>query len=264
LRLLLKLTLACIFWSSSALATLTIDGLPYSNVLRPGVSDTMVLTTSSPNDVIIICGYGVINTVGPPNIVSITGGGLTFARRSLIQIATNLGGIFPGYFAMLDCWWAHAPTTLSSTSFIVTYSTPLAEVVTTAWAVSGSSLPATPWDTNISLPSYANDQSGASTTPQTTISTDNTKENMLLWFCDSSNLGFETCGTPAGWSPITQGGSVLVSVRYAFKVLRGKQTGLHLQDDTHGPSTRWDLIVDAIVGELGGGVRPQVWIMEED
>ncbi len=227
-------------------AVLGIDGTPNSIVLRPGSSANIpAITTSNSGDVVIICGYGVGPTGGA--ITGITGAGLTFTKRSQIIIPAGFIAILPNDFVTMECQWAEAPSPLVAVSFTVNYSVSFTEITSTVWAISGSTQPSAPWDPNIALPAYANDQSGSLSNAQVSVSTSNLDDDMLLWFCDAANGGAPDCGVPAGFTPIVQGGASYTSYRYAFKLVSGPQTALVL---TNGAPTYWDVIGDAIMGTV--------------
>lgn len=140
------------------------------------------------NDEVIIIVVGCDAFVGgtPSNyatVASITGGGLTFARRagsvlSGTQYVSNVSGPVSNGGLNLEYWWAHAPSQLSGVTFDVTLSSAISDSARAqiiGFGVSNLATPAAPWDPNGALPVVA-----AVLTGQPTIAVSTTDANDLL------------------------------------------------------------------------------------
>jgi hypothetical protein len=145
------------------------------------------MTTVHTDEVIIIAIGTAANVGGTPSnyatVASITGGGLTFARRAgTVLSGTNFAPhgdvpISSGGLS-LEYWWAHAPTTLINVTFDVTLNSAVSSESTATligFGIHNLATPASPWDPNGALPVIAQVITG-----QPTIAVSTTDANDLL------------------------------------------------------------------------------------
>lgn len=172
------------------------------------VSAGNTFTTATTNTIIIVVAAAEwVHAVGAAGTVSsVTGGGLTFAKRSGIIKSGSVGS--NGYLD-LEVWWAFSAGTLSGITFTVNYSLPSAtnfeSAVMNMFGVTGftgTSYHTTPWDQNVALPVTASNQ--ASSTPTVSgINTTNTNTMVIVAFADCPPSGgqFQSGGSvPAGFT----------------------------------------------------------------
>lgn len=190
---------------------LAIDGTPSSNNSITTGSGTVTLTTTSTNDVIIIISYientnaqGSTNKVTSVSATSGTGTVGSFTKRSATngQPGLNSGGqLFNG----LEVWWAVASTALTSKVFTVNFNIAADNAVLSAFAVSGSPSPSSPWDPNVSLPNVAINTAGSgATTPTSGSCTTTNAGGLVIYALETANPNIISVGpgVPTGTTTI--------------------------------------------------------------
>jgi hypothetical protein len=215
------------------------------------------LTTTGANRIIVVqVSIGSTTGTTPPAVTSVTGGSLTFTRRSQIVSAAqnNLKD-------SLEVWWALAPSTLTSTVFTVNFaSSTYDDAAALVFGVSGCNT-AAPWDTNSSLPATG---SGVLTPTFSGIST--TSANCLLLFGVGSDRIFSQNNPPSGFTLVVGsyngGGSRYCYEEIARKGVTSVQTnqtftwGGVIADNFAAPDV---FMFDALTADATSAVRPQVF-----
>lgn len=195
-------TLACVpaNWSSagqvqlvSALPFLTtIDGSAVHGSGPGNSSHAVTLTTTQTNDIICVLAYSENSGGTKRSVSSVSGGGLTWARRA--QSNSGSAGI-----SDYELWWALAPTALSAVAITVTFSGTYDDSMLVAFGVHGCNT-AAPFDPNASVPAVrSNDGSGGFTGISTTNAND------LLIFAMSS-----------AWAPLLPGQGQIGPTGFAY------------------------------------------------
>ena len=137
-------------------------------------STALVLTTTQPNDIIVVHEFNESDALGTENTVSnITDTyGLHWTERSattspdMIQYAGSVAGVDN------EVWWALATSPLSSDTITINLSGTTDCESEVAFGVNGANI-SNPWDSNTSLPPKAISVSGVSTPSVSGISTTN-------------------------------------------------------------------------------------------
>lgn len=126
-------------------------------------------------------------------VSSVTGAALTFAKyagASVTGIAYNEITITPPFNYQgtggmaLELWWAHAPSPLVAQAFTATMSGTTRAGGIWVFAVYGCANPASPWDTNVSLPATSASAGGSTSV---TVSTNSPNDLLLLGVADTNN-----------------------------------------------------------------------------
>lgn len=189
------------------------------------------LTTSNPNDVVIVATFNENSDTspGPPTrtVSSVTSATLTFQKlTSITQSYQAQTG--PDFYVAQDIevWWAQAPLALSAESITVTLNANTCHLHAHMFGVAGINSIGSPFDANVSLPA-----TDASTTarPAVTISTSSTND-MLLWMAGGQSPSFIS-GNPFDWIPIddtllASGCLDTTSFTSAYKAVVATQSGL--------------------------------------
>jgi hypothetical protein len=201
--------------SSSAAVGLTIDGT--ANVANgSGTSQTITLTTSHSNDVIILMSESNGSSSGTVISGISDTAGLTWARRK-----TNAVGELA-----LEEWYATSASPLSSDSITVSYNASTTYIELTAFGINGSH-PAAPFDTNVSLP-------GSGASGNGSITTSNANDMLIALFRQAG----ATCGT-SGFTTVTPGSFSCSQTL----VVSATQSGLTITD----PDSNNGWITDAVI-----------------
>jgi hypothetical protein len=126
------------------------------------VGTSSITTSANVNDtnsgdiIVAIMGAEWNSTTLVGSVSGITGGGLSWAKRSGLQFYDGRG------YADLEIWWAYAAGAFNSTvqaSYNLPSSTNFDDAAIIAFGVTGftgSLYPTVPWDSNGSLPAYGN------------------------------------------------------------------------------------------------------------
>lgn len=163
-------------------------------------SNTAVINTTGTNRVVLAY-VSASATSGTPTISSVSGGGLTWAKRSGQTFAGN-----GTHNAAMEIWWAWAAAQLSAEVITVTGGGAYDHLEISCLCYSGipSSLSANPWDTNGSLPALFKYESNTNQSSHTTgncpaISTDNASTCVIgMFFTNASPTN--RADTPAGYT----------------------------------------------------------------
>src|ERR1035437_5431662 len=132
--------------------SLTIDG--NSGTVATALSSIAGVITTTLADDIIIAYVDVFSNSTPNTTIDgttgVSGGGLTWHRRSTTTLITSYGSAYP---LIHEVWWAHAPAALSGVYITATVTNPGSPVylALTLFGVNGVNL-TTPFDPNGALP----------------------------------------------------------------------------------------------------------------
>ena len=212
--------------------TIALDGSAAPNY-GPSVSSiAATLTTAQTNDIIIVTvvtnDYSAYRTVS-----SVSGGGLTWARRG-----TSVQWTDATYKNNHEVWWAVAASPLSSVAITATLSASATYATIFAFGVSGADT-TTPWDTNGALPASATHLTPTSL-PTVNVSTSASK-TMILGF--ESDTDAANCSAGSGYTAIHDAdGSNGFAIEY--KVVSATQSALAVNVTTS--VTNWAIIGDAL------------------
>jgi hypothetical protein len=211
---------------------ISIDGSAQGPLLAATTTATVTLTTTQPNDVIVVAtAYnGPVGTV----ISSITGGGLTFAARGFASYDSS--------GANIEEWRAVAPTPLNAVTFTVTFNQSTAGsiygpyAVASAFGISGASF----FDTHSGLPIQT---TGTTGTDPVSISTSAISDFIFGFFRSSGPVG-------AGFTQIINANGVFIE----YAIATGPQSGFNVTIGSGGTGTSASSIVDAVVAHSLAGL----------
>lgn len=180
--------------------TLSIDGSNKGNFTSGTSSQTVSLSTTNANDIIVVLvGYEINASSGAPTVSSVSDtAGLTWHRRGGAHATTN------NKDCVLDCWWAYSSGTLSSDTITVTLSGNVDNGAVVACGVSGvpSANYSAPWDTNAALPvTGTGTVSGINQVTIAGVSTTSTSGLMIANAGAASSVGALFNTAPTGVSP---------------------------------------------------------------
>jgi len=184
----------------------------------------------------------------PASVSSITGGGLTWARRSVVTLTDNDGS---DHSSSLERWWAFASAQVSSQVFTVNYTGSPKTHAIAMLSVAGAFTPSSPWDTDASLPKTGT-HAGASSNPTVSgVAVDDLVPVFLSAsttrngdFSQVPPSGYTTVG-PSHQEPAA--GNDRSYMVGGYLVSTGPQSGITL---TGGASeTVWLMAADAIAGD---------------
>jgi hypothetical protein len=216
--------------------TKTIDGTAGGQFSATNTG-TITLTTTLPNDVIVLLYLHESNTNPAATISTVTSPSLTWAKRS--GYAFNVNPID------MEIWWAPAAAALTAEVVTITLTGTIDDSAYHIFGVNGSPTPSSPWDVDASLATAHNN--GAN--PSVTVSGVNTNSGSPML------IGFT--GTPTG-STVTKptvttsiradqnnGGGVQFAHLSSFFQNPGSQlSGANYT--TTSSATIWGMIVDAL------------------
>ncbi len=216
---------------------------------------TILITTPTPNNIVVL--HIAINQEGDPShrqaplpsISSVSGGGVTWARRSRTAGTVTGGFSFGDIFVASETWWAAAPTALTAAPVTITTNSDLAYLIATSVAVSGANL-SSPWDTSGSLPAVATHLSGADTVPSVAGVTTTNPNDVLFFFDDAFSVISPLLAGPAGFDDLAFSQAIqafiglTVYTATSTKVVSGVVS--ETLTSTHSPISRWIATADAI------------------
>lgn len=243
-----------LFLSSHAYAQLSMDGHVTGNITHNASSGSVSLTTTSANNVIIVCVSTQNTTVtGAATVSALTvAGGSTMTKRTG-QTFTSGAGAQTGN---IEEWQGTASGTLTGASVSVTFSTTADSGVIQAFGIAGANT-SSPFDANGSLPAINKDQSALTTQPTVSgISTTNAND-MLISCMNTQKDATETAGT--GYTLIdtqnnTGGAVVDTTAADEFQIVSSTQSSISATFGTNVEG--WGMIVDAIQKAVAAGVTP--------
>jgi hypothetical protein len=236
----------------------TLDG--HANGIHSGgTTCTVTLTTTQTNDIIIVGTAVGNNSSTPPTVSNVSGGGLTWARRSRAQCLTVTTGN-SGY-STTEEWWALAPTALTGTVITITYSGTIDDSAAVAFGVNGCNT-STPFDTNGSLPvnAFGGGQGagllgGAAATAKLTTSSANT---LAIGWTSAFDAGttYTPSMAPSGFTLIDDATAGALGSGNAYGTFASPQSGTTVTwgDSPHTSTLQMVYILDALVsGSSPGG-----------
>jgi hypothetical protein len=279
----MRALLTAAFWVLPALAYAAPPGIdgndPFSPNNAGAVTLTKTITTTLPNDVIVL-GSGTQSGAAPVTVVGpVTGCGLTWAlRKARSTTSTCRGGLTNPCSIDAEIWWAQAPAPLGGCTVTVNYSAPMDQGGIGWMGVSGTATPAAPWDTNVSLPAS---NVGLSSVPNLgPASTDAQSYRLVsLAVIGRNTLEHTPCYSAPQWfsSPLFMDQRHSASLENTGSSLaqNGKITAVSTNyyessaavcpaGDSTPAGDNWIVIMDALVGPFTapGGTRAQTHIME--
>ena len=199
MKKLLARVLLSFAWQTSAWAAIALDGNAVgTNASNITTVTTGGLTTTNASDIVAMCVHNeAVNGSGAYKTVStITGGGLTWSRRNIVQL---LGGSGTAYNTM-ELWTAKTAGTLSSQAFTVTFSASTEAASIVVWGISGANT-SLPFDNTLANPLtngvVANPSLGAGFNNSLTTAS---SAAMVIQCIGTSNLYAQTAGTINGAS----------------------------------------------------------------
>lgn len=212
-----------------------------------GTSNSVTLTTTMTNDIIVVLAFVEANHVALRTVSSVSGGGLTWQKR---------GGHNDGSSVDFEYWWALSPSAQGGGMAITVTLTGVPDDWTlVAFGVNGCNT-ASPWDTNVSLPVFAQ---GTVSSLAATISTTRANDMILAFYGDVSN-SVDYQNVPTGFTFVdgshTNAGALDSSAGVGEKVVSAAQSsaGIMWGSTSASSGTPW-MIVDALTAD--GGVAPQ-------
>jgi hypothetical protein len=176
------------------------------------------LTTSNTND--IICALITVqNAHTLLQVTGVSGGGLTWKRRSGLDVGQRLSSSFPS--VSHELWWAVSSGTLTSQTITATFNATCDDASIIVMGVTGCNT-TQPWDNNISLPAVQLSNAG---TPSFTVST--TTNDCFLIFTNGSNFS-GSLTLPTGFTSIgfvsAASGSLWATTAAGYKGVTSAQT----------------------------------------
>ena len=229
-------------------------------------STTLVLTTTQPNDIIVVHEFNESDALGTEDTVSnITDTyGLHWTERSattspdMIQYAGSVAGVDN------EVWWALATSPLSSDTITVNLSGTTDCESEVAFGVNGANI-SNPWDSNTSLPPKAISVSGVSTPSVSGISTTNANA-MIFGFMGTGAWGSGTDSGMAGFTPssgytiidqnVQASCTLAASAADEYQIVSSAQSNISAGLGANiGAGEGWFMVGDAIqaAGSGGGG-----------
>jgi len=249
---------ASAFVAAGQQTTISADGQA-SKGFTGGSTATIQISTSLANDIVVLEIYQQNGLNAAPTVASVSGGGLTWAKRSSVQ-DPNASHVQP----RMEVWWALATTPLSAVNVTVTLA-----ATTGTWALNIFGVPglntSSPWDPNSSLPgsSYAN----SGQPPNITFSTTDAPTILLAFFGDLHNPPCLTTAAPIGFQMLaiageTGSGPLPTGIDAGAAVAFSPSSYPVFNDGVSwgnlGGSSGPVMIIDALVGTNPGlGVHPQ-------
>jgi hypothetical protein len=149
-----------------------------SYVTSENQTRSIIVTTTHPNEIIVLKVSTQAEAGPAPTVSSIDDGTLVWAKRSAVSGNTRLG-----FYGDVEVWWALAPTPITVT-INVTVVSATAWIILLAARFVGIHLGA-PWDTNPSLPAIASNLVGApAAQPQVSGFSTDAANGVALFFYD--------------------------------------------------------------------------------
>lgn len=227
------------------MASPTIDGHATGQNQTNNVSAT--LTTTHANDIIIAVCTCELGT-GAPSVSSVSGGGLTWAKRKAQKSGTANS-------TAVEIWWALAAAALSSTAITVNYASSYDDSVLIVFGVNGCNT-SSPWDPNASVPDAWTSNSLA--TPTWTFSTSKPDDLLIIGWGGEWNGGSSL--VPSGWTNLVNlenaGGSQFMSAGVGYESVSAVQSSATV---TWGGQINGNpvAILDALTADASGGSTPK-------
>lgn len=165
---------------------------------------TPAMTTTKPCVIVVLVTVGCFENATPPTppfCTGVTGGGLTFVQRGT-SLVFNAGTQSQQEFSV---WWANAPSNLNAVQFTAAFQNLsgvnnfFTGVDVRALSILGCKNPASPWDTNASLP-YLGVPGGVH------FSTDKTFDLVLALGVNTVANNFTAITGPGTWTVVDQSG----------------------------------------------------------
>lgn len=185
--------------SSVGSAGLTIHGLPVNAHDSTGTASSIAGTISTTEPCVILAVVNVYSftpAAAIRTVTGISGGGLTWTKRS-----STAGQSGTSFSLNQEVWWANATGALTAQTITATLSGASSHSIDLELiAVSGSPTPATPWDTNASLPAKTSHMSGLASMSQ--AGTTSSTLSLMLAFADYAWNNHTASTTPTGFIDI--------------------------------------------------------------
>jgi len=227
------LAAALLLLSHSAWAQLSIDGTAQASYNSGTSIVSSGITTASTNDVIVTAVVSLMLSSAAPTVSSISGCGLTWAKR----VSTGSHAMAGVLFGDVDVWWAKTSGTLSGCAVTANWTGSPANGDIVAWGVNGANI-AAPFDANVSIPKTASSTSGTATPTITGVST--TAANTLLY---AVNVNAVATGNPgSGYTTIVS--STLQDNQY--KIVSVTQSGVTVAFGSGDQGGGYVMVADAI------------------
>jgi flagellin-like protein len=249
--------------TNNAVLTLAIDGTTTSE-FSTATAATFGISTTDSNDIIVVLVTNedttnhVLRTVS-----SVTGTGLSFAKRSGGTIGTSP-------YSDAEVWWAVAASPLNTEDITVTLSGATDDCSIVAFGVNGANT-ASPWDPNVSVPAVAT-ATTASIPSVSGVSTSNAHD-MVLGFTgvlSSADAAFptETVGsgfTLATAAQVNTGGTGRSEAAAEYKIVSATQASSTVAfGTTTDAADNWVMIGDAIQAESVATLNPSQQLVTWD
>jgi hypothetical protein len=204
------------FNAGGGVGTLSLDGNNAAYTAGPATCGcTVTLTTTHTNDWVYVSVYTQSTAVSTPHVTGVTdAAGLSWAR---VGVANNNGS---GTFNDVEIWAAKSTGILTSDTITVASSTTVSNTLLIPFGVNGANL-TSPLDPNVSIPSYANTNTGTGTTLTNTISTTKAA-TMLITTLGSSTASLGTLTRPSGFTAIFNAGNYDA----AYKIVSSAQSSI--------------------------------------
>ncbi len=166
---------------------------------------SITLSTNHPNEIVIIQVCMQAEGGPAPSVVSVVGGGLTWAKRA--GASGNTTNTPSSYYGDSEIWWAIATTPLAGATIDVTVASQLGFITLIGGGVTGID-PAAPWDTDPSLPAYGlNFAAGPALTTVTGISTARAADIALFFYMDVFGVDTISATGPVTLNKLAQQGA---------------------------------------------------------
>lgn len=216
---------------TSANATLAIDGTPQTGTSTSGTTVTATITTTHPNDVIVVCVF----LKGTASAVSgVSGTGTTGWTQ---RVAPSLGG---GFNAAI--WYGTAASPLTSVTITVTYTPSGATAGLIVFAVSGANTSSIT-DSNASLPDQHSGSSGSA--PASGAFSTSNANDLIFTVAFEENAITQTAGAGQTLLATVSAGTTL-SVAAQYEIVSVTQSSITIAFGTSATAT-WGVAGDAIV-----------------
>lgn len=172
---------------------------------------TVTLTTTSANDVIVVM-ISSEKIASAQTVSTVTSSQVTFAKRAGLAFVNANNNSNQN----LEIWWGKAPAALTAEVITITLSGNIDDASYTAFGVSGAANPASPWDTNVSVPASNKNTSGTASTVTVSGVTTNSSIPMMIGMYGSSTNATSTITGFTQISQITNPGGALFSTTAAY------------------------------------------------
>jgi len=211
------------------------------------------LTTTGTNRVICALVYLEKFSPVPSWVTGVSGGGLTWNKRTQATVFTGSGTPLGAYDPQtLELWWALAPSALAAVPITATFTAASDDAAILVFGVSGCNT-TTPWDSDASLaarkvnfggiaPSFAN------------ISTAQANDFLIFGFGSNTSQGMGTL--PTGFttigSTVNGGGSRYASIGACYRGVTATQTAQTFTWGSAFTTAQAAVLFDALTADTGG------------